>query len=306
MGPRRVAVEAPGVRGGSAHRARTRTLTGPQGAQGGVRHAGCRPAGSRSRQSHRSLNRSLNRLLVGRIKPRGRISVDHDIRPLITLIGAALASLAFAFTASATPSMPIMHPIPKYACGNVTAAWTPSMPDPGGMILGYGLNLADLTAGTKVDLSTTGLSIPLPGLVANHKYVVRVRACSTSTARSSLAAVGARIPEDVPVHRPVKRVNEYIEYNPGSAGPRPARWPEHQGPRHPERPAAGGRALPGHRVRARRRNQLQVTGSHQRRGAISSHLLRAVALRRIAVQRRRILQQRGGRRPEVLDALRSP
>jgi len=138
-----------------------------------------------------------------------------SIRPLIALIGAALASLAFASTASATPSTPIMHPIPKYACGNVTAAWTPSTPDPGGTILGYRLNLADLTAGTSANLSTTGLSIPLPGLVANHQYVVRVRAVQylNGAVQYSLPS-GRAFQKTCLFIDPSKWANEYVEYNP--------------------------------------------------------------------------------------------
>ena len=138
-----------------------------------------------------------------------------SIRPLITVIGAALASLAFASTASAAPSTPIMQPIPKYACGNVTAAWTPSAPDPGGTILGYRLNLFDLTDGSTANFASTTLSAPVPGLVANHKYVVRVRAVQYLNGAIQYSLPSGRAFQKTCLFiDPSKWANEYVEYNP--------------------------------------------------------------------------------------------
>ena len=139
-----------------------------------------------------------------------------SIRPLVALIGALLATLAFASTASATPSTPIMHPIPKYACGNVTASWMLSTPDRGGIILGPTASTSPTSRpARRPTSSTTGLSIALPGLRANHKYVVRVRAVQylNNAVQYSLPS-GRAFQKTCLFIDPSKWAKEYVEYNP--------------------------------------------------------------------------------------------
>src|SRR5689334_7268258 len=97
-------------------------------------------------------------------------------RRLGAVAGAVVASLAFAASAHAAPSTPSMEPIPYYAGGTVTASWTPATPDPGGIIIGYRVDLGDLTAGTSNASFTAALGKVLTPLVNGHTYVARVRA----------------------------------------------------------------------------------------------------------------------------------
>jgi hypothetical protein len=98
------------------------------------------------------------------------------LRRLGALAGAVVASLAIASSAQAAPTTPIMAPIPTYVCANPTATWTKSVPDPGATIIGYRVDLGDLTTGTSTALFTSGLSKLLTPLTNGHKYVARVRA----------------------------------------------------------------------------------------------------------------------------------
>lgn len=98
------------------------------------------------------------------------------IRRLAALAGAAVATLAFAASAQAAPTTPIMNALPYYQCGTPVVTWTPSTPDPGAVILGYRVDLGDLTLGTSVAKGTNALGMALPGLINNHQYVARVRA----------------------------------------------------------------------------------------------------------------------------------
>jgi hypothetical protein len=139
-------------------------------------------------------------------------------RRLGVLAAAAVASLALASTASAAPTTPIMAPIPYFACGNVTASWTPSTPDPGGIILGYRVDLGDLTAGTSSAKATGALSMPLSPLVANHEYVARVRAIQYRAGQISYSAPSGRVFQKTCLFiDPAKIARDYVLYNP---------WPE--------------------------------------------------------------------------------
>src|SRR5262245_10682506 len=96
-------------------------------------------------------------------------------RRLGALAGAVVASLAFAASAHAATT-PIMKPIPYYSCGPVVASWTPSTPSPGWTIVGYRVDVGDLTTGTSKTLYTGALSKSLEPLINGHHYVARVRA----------------------------------------------------------------------------------------------------------------------------------
>ena len=115
------------------------------------------------------------------------------LRRLGVLAGAVVASLALASSAQAAPSTPIMKPIPTYACGTVTASWTPSFPEPGGQIIGYRVDLGDLTTGTSTASFTAGLSKVLTPLVNGHKYVARVRSMQFKNGAITYSASSGRI-----------------------------------------------------------------------------------------------------------------
>jgi hypothetical protein len=133
-------------------------------------------------------------------------------RRLGVLAGAAVATLALASSAQAAPSTPIMKPIPTYACGTVTASWTPSFPEAGGQIIGYRVDLGDLTTGTSSASFTAGLSKVLTPLVSGHRYVARVRAMQFKNGVVSYSASSGRIFNKVCLFIPIDR--EYVEYNP--------------------------------------------------------------------------------------------
>jgi hypothetical protein len=140
------------------------------------------------------------------------------IRRLGAVAGAALASLAFAASAHAAPSTPILNPIPTYVCNSsITVSWTPSTPDPGGTILGYRLDIGDLTTGTAYVKWSNTLSAPITGLVHGHQYVVRVRAFQARGNTFAYSAPSGRTFKRLCFAIPTERIKQYVEYNP---------WPE--------------------------------------------------------------------------------
>jgi hypothetical protein len=140
------------------------------------------------------------------------------LRRIVAPLAVAAASLAFAASAQAAPSTPIMNPLPTTTCASsVLASWSPSTPDPGGVIVAYRLDVGDLTAGTSYIKWTNGLAAPITGLINGHTYVVRVRA---------LQAKGSALTYSLPSGRVFKRqcfvipqldISDYVAYNP---------WPE--------------------------------------------------------------------------------
>jgi hypothetical protein len=134
------------------------------------------------------------------------------LRRLSVLAGAAVASLALASSAQAAPTTPVMKPIPTYACGSVTASWTPSFPEFGGTIVGYRVDLGDLTTGTSTASFTAGLSKVLSPLVNGHKYVARVRSMQFKNGAITYSASSGRIFNKTCLFIPIDR--EYVEYNP--------------------------------------------------------------------------------------------
>ena len=138
------------------------------------------------------------------------------LRRLGALAGAVVASLALASSAQAAPTTPIMNPIPLYNCAGVTASWTPSSPDPGGQIIGYRVDLGDLTTGTSAAYFTVSLQKTLPGLINGHKYVVRVRAMQFRNGVVTYSASSGRIfyKRCIILIDPGKIANEYAEWDP--------------------------------------------------------------------------------------------
>jgi hypothetical protein len=131
---------------------------------------------------------------------------------------AAVASLALAASAQAAPTTPIMNPIPPTVCASsVTASWTPSTPDPGGLIVAYRLDIGDLTAGTSYIKWTNGLSAPITGLVNGHTYVVRVRALQAKGSVVSYSNASGRVFKRQCLIIPRLDISDYVAYNP---------WPE--------------------------------------------------------------------------------
>jgi hypothetical protein len=96
----------------------------------------------------------------------------------------------------------------------VTAGWTPSTPDPGGIILGYRVDLGDLTTGTSTASFTAGLSKVLSPLVNGHKYVARVRAMQFKNGVVSYSASSGRIFNKLCLFIPREIEREYVEYDP--------------------------------------------------------------------------------------------
>jgi len=135
------------------------------------------------------------------------------IRRLGAVAGAVVASLAFAASAHAATT-PQMNPIPYYACGPVTASWSPSIPALGTSIIGYRVDVGDLTNGTTKTLYTNGLSKSLEPLVNGHKYVARVRAMQFKNGVVSYSASSGRIFNKLCLFIPREIEREYVEYDP--------------------------------------------------------------------------------------------
>jgi hypothetical protein len=140
------------------------------------------------------------------------------LRRLGALAGAVVATLAFAASAQAAPSAPIIKPMPTYVCGStVNVSWFPSTPDPGGIIVQYRVDISDLTAGTWGWKYTAGLSTTIGGLIGGHHYVVRVRALQLKGGALSYSPTSARQFYAACLAIPVEKLKDYVAYNP---------WPE--------------------------------------------------------------------------------
>src|SRR4051794_30141603 len=139
-------------------------------------------------------------------------------RRLGALAGAALASPAFAASAHASASAPTIKPFPYYVCGSsVNVSWAASTPDPGGIIVQYRVDVGDLTAGTAGWKWVNGLNTTIGGLIANHHYVVRVRALQFKGGVLTWSPTAARTFQRTCLYIPIEKLNQYVEYNP---------WPE--------------------------------------------------------------------------------
>ena len=140
------------------------------------------------------------------------------LRRLGVIFVALTATLAFAASAQAAPSKPGLGPIPYWVCNSsLPISWTPSTPDPGGVIVGYRVDLGDLTAGTSSAKFTSALGTSLTGLVHGHHYVVRVRALQKRFGVYSYSTSAADTFVRMCVIPPWKIVRDYVLYNP---------WPE--------------------------------------------------------------------------------
>ena len=134
---------------------------------------------------------------------------------------AAVASLAFAGSAFAQPTAPQLNPIPNFVCGKtLNVSWSKSTPDFLAHVIAYRVDVGDLTAGTASYKYTGGLGTTLGGLVANHHYVIRVRALEM-TDLSPHALIYSQSSADTFVDSCLKIsdeiLNRYVAYNP---------WPE--------------------------------------------------------------------------------
>jgi hypothetical protein len=135
-------------------------------------------------------------------------------RRIAVALGAAAATLAFAASAQAAPSTPIIHPMPYFVCGDPTVSWTPSTPDPGGIIVSYRVDIGDLTTGTAGFKWVPGLSTTLTGLANNHKYVVRVRALQFRNGVTSFSNSSGRTFQKTCLVIRQDILDRYVEYNP--------------------------------------------------------------------------------------------
>lgn len=141
------------------------------------------------------------------------------------------------------------------------------------MILGYRVDLGDLSTGTSTGKSTGALLMPLSPLVTNHKYVVRVRAIQWRAGVISFSAPSGRFFQKTCLFiDPAKIAKDYVLYNP---------WPECpqcnvldglriEDPRILTAKPPIAERIGGLELEVDGQIKLQVAGSHQRRGAISS------------------------------------
>ena len=141
------------------------------------------------------------------------------LRRLGVIFAALAASFAFAASAQAAPTTPGLKPIPYWVCNSsLPISWTPSTPDPVGTIVGYRVDIGDLTAGTSSAKFTSALGTTLTGLVARPP-LRRARARAAEALRRLLVLGLGRRHVRAPVRAipPWKISREYVEYNP---------WPE--------------------------------------------------------------------------------
>src|SRR3954454_16146411 len=139
------------------------------------------------------------------------------LRRFAAVAGGVAATLAFAASAHAAPSTPILKPIPAYVCGSsLNLAWSASTPDPGAVIVQYRVDIGDLTAGTSAFQWVPGLTTTVE-LIHNHHYVVRVRAMEFKGGALYWSANSARTFYAACLIIPPERLQQYVAYNP---------WPE--------------------------------------------------------------------------------
>jgi hypothetical protein len=136
------------------------------------------------------------------------------LRRIGIALGAVAASLALAASAQAATT-PVMHPIALYVCSSsVTASWTPSIPDPGGTIVSYRVDIGDLTTGTAGYKYTSSLSTVIGGLINGHSYVVRVRSLQYRNGALTYSNSSGRTFKRLCLAIPPERLREYVAYNP--------------------------------------------------------------------------------------------
>ena len=112
----------------------------------------------------------------------------------LALVAASLSTaLAVAGPASAAPTTPQLDPIPYWVVApSLTVTWSPSTFDRGTQFGLYSLQVRDLTLGaSKEEVWLQGTSYKIQGLVAGHKYGLRLRAAEFdgSTLTYSLSSV---------------------------------------------------------------------------------------------------------------------
>ena len=140
------------------------------------------------------------------------------LRRLGVIFAALAASLAFAASAQAAPSPPGLKPIPYWVCDSkLPISWTKSTPDLFGSIVGYRVDIGDLTTGTSSAKFTSGLGTTLTGLVNGHHYVVRVRALQKRFGVYSYSASSGDTFKRLCLQIPDRIIKQYVAYNP---------WPE--------------------------------------------------------------------------------
>jgi hypothetical protein len=140
------------------------------------------------------------------------------LRRLGLILAAVAASLTFAASAQAAPTAPGLAPIPYWVCNSsLPISWTKSTPDPFGTIVGYRVDIGDLTTGTAQVKFTSGLGTTLTGLVNGHHYVVRVRALQKRFGVYTYSASAADTFQRLCLVLPDRIVKQYVAYNP---------WPE--------------------------------------------------------------------------------
>ena len=86
-----------------------------------------------------------------------------------------------------------------------------------GTIVGYRVDIGDLTTGTSSAKFTSALGTTLTGLVNGHHYVVRVRALQKRFGVYSYSASSADTFKRLCLQIPDRILKQYVEYNP---------WPE--------------------------------------------------------------------------------
>jgi hypothetical protein len=137
------------------------------------------------------------------------------LRRLGALAGAVAATLAFAASAHAAPSAPVItKPAGSIACGSpITLAWKASTPDPGGLIVQYRVDMGDLTAGTAGWKWVNGLSTNM-GTINAHHYVMRVRALQLKNGALTWSATSYRTFYAACLAIPAEKLSRYVAYNP--------------------------------------------------------------------------------------------
>jgi hypothetical protein len=136
------------------------------------------------------------------------------LRRIGIALSAVAASLTLAAAAQAAPTTPIMKPIPYYNCETPVLSWTPSTPDPGGIIVSYRVDLSNLTAGTSGMKWVPGLSVSLGGLPANQSFVARVRALQFHNGITSYSASSGRAFSTTCLRISKEILDRYVAYNP--------------------------------------------------------------------------------------------
>ena len=137
------------------------------------------------------------------------------LRRLTALAGAAVATLAFAASAHASPTAPIIKPIPTNVCGpSVNVGWSASTSDPGGTIVQYRIDVGDLTAGTAGFQWVNGLGTTVGGLITNHHYIVRVRALQYRNGALTWSPTSYRTFYRACLVIAPDKLKQYVAYNP--------------------------------------------------------------------------------------------